>query len=83
MNTKKYKWISIIDLGRSVSGKTKIFSVVSRQSKAELGIIKWLPSWRRYAFFPTSDSFYEEECLQDIASFLIGLKVARGNLKEK
>lgn len=66
------KDLSIIDVspylsfryqGRTDSEKTQIWNVNN------LGVIKWKAGWRCYAFYPLPDSFYEEECLRDIAIF--------------
>jgi hypothetical protein len=44
---------------------------------AELGIIKWHPAWRRYAFFPNEDTLYDADCLNEVETFLRELMTAR------
>lgn len=34
-----------------------------------LGIVKWHPGWRRYAFFPAPGTLFEPTCLRDLADF--------------
>ena len=35
-----------------------------------LGLVKWWPAWRKYVFFPVSDTLFEEDCLHAIAEFI-------------
>ena len=67
------KWIHIDFLCKTKSGKTSIYQVASDRGHI-LGDIKWYAQWRKYAFFPETDGIYEQDCLQDIAKFLILLK---------
>jgi hypothetical protein len=79
-----FKWIRIVETGKSSSGKTKIYEVQDRfYPERILGMIKWLPSWRRYAFFPEPETFYEEQCLKDIALFLEVETRAKSERKKK
>lgn len=65
------QWIQIEFIGLSKSGKTKIFEVVSKNDEqTSLAIIKWHPTWRRYALFPKQDTFWEKGCLRFITKFL-------------
>jgi hypothetical protein len=66
------KWIYIDFLMPSKSGKTNIYQVIS--NGVHLGDIKWYAPWRKYAFFPESETLYEQDCLKDIARFLEELK---------
>lgn len=69
MNRWQGKWIYINFLSKSKSGKTNIYQVMA-DTGYYLGDIKWKASWRKYAFFPESDTLYEQDCLRDIAKFL-------------
>ena len=65
------KWIEFKDWGDSDSGKTRIWGVVSKDTPpVKLGEIKWFSRWRKYAFFPCTDTVFEEECLRDISFFV-------------
>ena len=57
--------------------KTTIWAVVSKMHGDRLGIIKWFGRWRQYAFFPESETVYNNECLNTIASFLTELMAQR------
>jgi len=48
--------------------KTKVIGVWrgSKNSGYRLGIIKWYPKWRQYAFFPEAETIFNVECLNDI-----------------
>jgi len=74
---KEYKWIRVVEAGNSPSGKTKIFHVINKESLDLLGVIKWNGGWRKYAFYPNSDTYYEEDCLNNISEFLEELKTER------
>lgn len=60
--------IYIRELGVSKSGKTLIWGVVTENNEI-LGQVKWFGRWRKYAFFPKSNTLYEQDCLRDIADF--------------
>jgi hypothetical protein len=75
---KEYKWIIIKKKGNSKSGKTQIYEVVNKdQPDFPIGIIKWNGGWRKYAFYPEPDSYYEEDCLINLADFLTELKIQK------
>lgn len=38
-----------------------------------LGTIKWHAPWRRYCFFPESDTIFEITCLNDITDFICAI----------
>ena len=69
------KWVEFVEAGHT--GKTVICNVVAKEGGAVLGQIKWFGRWRRYAFFPHSDTIYEVTCLTDIAAFLNALMAVR------
>ena len=50
--------------------KTNVWSIQTIESGLEIGIIKWKPSWRKYSFFPSSDTVFEVDCLMDIVNFI-------------
>jgi hypothetical protein len=54
----------------SASSKTTVWHVTNKQSGAFLGTIKWSGGFRKYAYFPHDSTMYEENCLEDIATFL-------------
>ena len=53
--------------------KTKVIEIVSKRGGERLGIIKWYPRWRQYAFFPEANTIFNIECLNDIILFTRGL----------
>lgn len=50
--------------------KTRPYLVRAKRDGAQLGIIKWYPGWRKYAFFPAGDTIFEQRCMRDIAQFI-------------
>jgi len=59
--------------------KTQVIGVMSRYAGIKLGTIKWYGAWRQYAFFPESDTLYNVECLNDIISYIKGLRDDKRN----
>lgn len=57
--------------------KTGVWAVVTTYSDERLGLIKWFPRWRRYAFFPHRETVYESECLSRITKFIQDLMAKR------
>ena len=62
------KWIDFVLAEEGE--KTNIWDVVTSEGNKKLGIIKWFGRWRKYSFFPLSDTVYENNCLKDIAEFI-------------
>lgn len=54
--------------------KTKVIEVLSKEHESSLGIIKWFSRWRQYAFFPQNETVFNVECLNDIQSYIRGLR---------
>lgn len=50
------------------SGKTTSWRIIANQSSDLLGFIRWYGPWRRYVFYPNSDTLFDLSCLRDIAS---------------
>ena len=75
---KKYIYFEIIE----EKPKTKVWSIFNKTDLSQLGIIKWLGSWRQYCFFPESKTIWSTGCLQDIIDFIAKENKAREALKE-
>jgi len=61
----------------------KTFNIdVSNKDGVGLGIIKWHPGWRRYAFFIASGMFFDSECLKDITKYIDQLMSDRKKVKK-
>lgn len=60
-------WIDFIEI--EPAPKTNRWEVRTKDNGYRLGVIQWFGRWRRYCFFPDSETFYEEQCLRDIAVF--------------
>lgn len=50
-------------------GKTKRWEITTKDGKGVLGLVKFYPQWRRYAYFPYVGTLYDQDCLRDIALF--------------
>ena len=67
---KESKWIDFEKQEKKEHFKTDIWIIFTKDGRTNLGFIKWYGRWRGYAFFPQSDTIYEEDCLRDIADFI-------------
>ena len=61
------KWLCLSE--QKTPGKTKKWEVFSANGGQALGVIKWWGAWRKYAFFPNTDTLFESDCLRAIADF--------------
>ena len=52
--------------------KTKVIDILTRE-KIKIGTLKWLGRWRKYCFFPESETVFESTCLFDINKVLLKL----------
>lgn len=70
----EYEYITISKISDSKSGKTGIWSVINKKHGDLLGIVSWFGSWRQYTFRPQPDTIFSAGCLDDIESFIKGLR---------
>jgi len=59
---------------------TKVYGIFSVRHGDKLGEIKWYGPWRQFAFFPTLETIWNEQCLLDVVHFIHVAKV-EGRLK--
>jgi hypothetical protein len=50
--------------------KTKTWCVKNQYGHEDIGYIQWHAPWRKYSFFPISNTIFEEVCLREIAEFI-------------
>ena len=62
------KWIKFVLVEEKP--KTNVWSIQTTESELEIGIIKWRPSWRKYCFFPDTDTVWSVSCLMGVIDFL-------------
>jgi hypothetical protein len=75
------KWIVIEQI--ESPAKTKRWKVATTYDATILGRIAFYPRWRKYAFYPETNTLYEQDCLRDIAEFLeTETKAWRAGLKK-
>lgn len=49
--------------------KTEIWTIHSKSGGC-LGSVVWYPNWRKYVFFPNTDTIWDQKCLSEITVFL-------------
>ena len=50
--------------------KTKTWKVLNKYDNILLGWVCWFCQWRKYAFYPSNDTVFEQDCLRDISDFI-------------
>lgn len=49
---------------------TDKYSVHNNQNGVRIGHIRFYPQWRKFVFFPESETFYDPGCLKELAIFM-------------
>lgn len=62
--------------------KTPILYIVSC-TNISLGQIKWYSSWRKFCFFPNTDTIWDNNCLTFLNSFIESYNINWKNQKHK
>ena len=72
------KWLKFIE--KEPKPKTRVFSVWSKISYCEIGIVHWNPPWRHYSFQPTIKFLTEhsDRCLFSLSRFVKKLNEEHG-----
>ena len=68
MINKESKYLIFITI--EIKTKTRVIEVTSKSIGNVLGVIKWFPSWRQYAFFPEINTLFNKTCLLDIVAYI-------------
>lgn len=76
-------YIRIVEVGLSDSGKTKVWTVQTKDGAHTLGRIAWFGRWRKYAFDPMGGTVFEETCLREIAQFIINATLVHKEAAKK
>ncbi len=66
------KWINVVPMGTSDSGKTLLWNLLTKDGSFLLGKVSWHGPWRKYTFEPAPGYrlVFEQDCLRDIADFI-------------
>jgi hypothetical protein len=54
---------------RGYQRKTNIYEVLTKDNYL-LGRIEWYSRWRKYCFYPSDGTLYEETCMREISQFI-------------
>jgi len=67
------EWLDFVEVERK--SKTRVYAVMSKNSRDILGQVKWYPAWRHYCFFPTlaTETVHSDRCLMSISRFITKL----------
>lgn len=61
----------------SQAGHETEYRIESKKEKVFLGTIKWQEGWGTYSFNPAPNRVFDDDCLVDIAEYMIGLRYDR------
>ncbi len=70
MATKIKKFLSFHEDGTIPGGTTLFVRVMTADGRGLLGTIRWFAAWRRYTFYPFSDTLFDAGCLREVADYL-------------
>lgn len=65
-------WIQFVLQARPLDRKTDTWYVAPKEGGSTLGAVKFYGAWRKYCFFPSPNTIFEQDCLRDIATFCEG-----------
>lgn len=49
--------------------KTPILKILGAYSE-DLGEIKWYGAWRKFCFYPSTDTIWDNKCLEELLKFI-------------
>ena len=58
------------EIPQKAKKKTRVWAILAKKDGDDLGEIRWHTGWRRYIFAPNYETYYDAECLAEIAAFL-------------
>lgn len=71
------KFLEFKETGTSESGKTRVWQAVNIRTREMAGEIRYRYGCRGYVFFPSTDFFFDHNCLKQIAEFLDEVNAAK------
>lgn len=79
MEIKQYKWISIQENPEfsKPKAKTKVYDIKNKETGFHLARIGWYGPFRKYSIVFKENAVFEQQCLEDILSFLKELEIDR------
>jgi hypothetical protein len=63
-------FINFENIGLSDSGKTQKW-LASSTTGSVLGEVRWYAPWRRYVFYPRSETVFDAACLGELQAFCL------------
>lgn len=75
------KYLEFVHIERKT--KTHVWEVLSKEHGFGLGLIKYYPAWRQYAFFPYEGNVFNPTCMNDLIRFIEDEEGIRKSLIKK
>jgi hypothetical protein len=70
-------WIKFVEVNLRDGRKTQVWAVLTTDGKFCLGRVAWYSPWRKYCFFPSDKTVFEEDCMLKILQWCQGQTRAR------
>lgn len=70
LRSVKASYIEFVALGIPPRKSTQLWNVVAKGGNGILGQVKWFSRWRKYTFFPMSNTAFEGTCMREISAFI-------------
>lgn len=64
------------------AGKTNKYGVFNLTKSLLLGFIRWHGAWRKYCFFPASNTVFDNGCMKEIIEFIDEQMLERKSVKD-
>ena len=76
---KETQYLQFVEFEKKT--KTRVIAVKNIHHQEVIGIIKWFGRWRQYCFFPSTETVWNINCLNDVNSVIIMLADERKKKK--
>ncbi len=67
---KKYKYMTIQQVGGEVFYGKPVYRIFNNKSKGQIGIISYYKPWKEYVFSTTEGCVFNDGCMKDIIDFM-------------
>lgn len=76
---KKYKFITIMQVGTEAYNGKPVYRIFSNRSGSQLGILSFNQPWKQYVFSSKEYCVFNDSCLRDVLDFIDGLRTAKAD----
>ncbi len=70
MKKKKYKFITIKQVGNELFEEHPVYRIFNNRSQNQIGILAYYRPWKQYVFSSKEDCVFNKDCLVDVLDFI-------------